>query len=229
MKNYKLAITLCFLLFSSAVYAQSSLKPAIKCNYLLYLPEGYNNSDQNFPLLVYLHGKSHRGNDLNKLKGYGLPRLIDKGNNYAFIIASPQCPDTTYWARVNWFDSLYSDLTSKYRIDPNRIYLTGISMGGYGSWQAALDFPDRFAAIVPLCGGCSDSTDLCSIKDLPVWTFHGTKDNIVPIHETEYIVERLKKCGSNVRFTRIENAGHDITSEFENKEIYDWLIQQKKY
>lgn len=215
-------------LFACLALAVKAEKPTIKCNYLIYVPDTYKSEENDFPLIIYLHGKSHRGNDLDKLKGYGLPYLISKGHKYNFIIASPQCPDTTYWSSVNWFDALYNELTEKYRIDKDRVFVTGISLGGYGTWQAAMDHPDKIAAIVPMCGGCADSAEICRIKDIPVWAFHGTKDEIVKIIETEDLVNRLKACNGKVRFTKIENAGHDITNTFENQEIYDWLIKQKK-
>ena len=215
--------------FSIDLFSQSNAKPKLKCNYLLYLPKDYITHKDSFPLIIYLHGGSQRGKDLKKLKAYGLPYLIDKGYNYNFIIASPQCPDNTYWSRINWFDSLYNDLSLKYRIDKNRIYVTGISMGGFGTWQVAMDYPDMFAAIVPLCGGCNDSIDICRINKVPVWTFHGSADTMININETERLVSRLNKCNGNVKYTRIENEGHYIQYLFENKpEIYKWMLENKK-
>jgi predicted peptidase len=228
MKNKLIYLIVLFIGIGGCIYPQNSVKPKIKCNYLLYQPKEYSNGTDSLPLVIYLHGGSQRGSDLNKLKTYGLPYLIDKGHNYNFIIAMPQCPDTTYWSRINWFDLLYQELTSKYRIDKNRIYVTGISMGGYGSWHAAMDFPEIIAAIVPLCGGCNDSLDICRINKIPIWTFHGTADTVVSINETERLVNRLNSCDGNVTFTQVENAGHDITSLFEKQEIYDWLLKQRK-
>jgi predicted peptidase len=214
--------------FGIDIFSQNNTKPKIKCDYLLYLPVDYLNQNDSFPLIIYLHGGSQRGKDLNKLKGYGLPYLIDKGHHYNFIIASPQCPENTYWSKINWFDSLYFDLSSKYRIAKKRIYVTGISMGGFGTWQAAMDYPDSFAAIIPLCGGCNDSIDICRINKIPVWTFHGTADTIISINETERLVSRLQKCNRNIKFTRLENFGHGIQDIYENQEIYDWLETMKK-
>lgn len=227
-KNYLICLIVFFFILTTNIYSQNNTKPGTKCDYLLYLPENYENNTDNFPLIIYLHGGSQRGKDLNKLKTYGLPYLIEKGNNYDFIIASPQCPDTTYWSRINWFDSLYIDLISKYRIDKNRIYLTGISMGGFGTWHAAMDYPDKIAAIIPLCGGCNDSTEICRINKIPVWTFHGTKDTVIYINETERLVDRLNKCNGNVKFTRLEDRGHAIFDIYEKQEIFDWLKEQIK-
>jgi predicted peptidase len=217
------------MVFSIGTYSQDNIKPKIKCNYLLYLPQAYMGSQDSFPLIIYLHGSGRRGGDLNKLKANGLPYLIDKGYNYEFIIASPQCPENTYWSQINWFDSLYLDLTSKYRIDEKRIYITGISMGGFGTWQAAMDYPDKIAAIVPLCGGCNDSINICRINKIPIWTFHGAADTITSINETQKLVTRLNECNGNIRFTRIENEGHGLQFIYEkNPEIYKWMLEQRK-
>src|SRR6218665_1703440 len=184
-------------------HAQPADKPGARYNYLLYLPKDYDKKTMPYPLVIYLHGSSHRGNDLNKLKGYGLPYVIDKGKDFNFIVASPQCPDGKYWSTENWFDSLYAELTTKYRIDTDRVYLTGISLGGYGTFIAGMDHADKLAAIAPLCGGVNDGdmTRLCStLKNMPVWTFHGTADNIIPISETERVVKALEACKGNIKF-----------------------------
>lgn len=215
--------------FYSNGYAQTKQKA--KYNYLLYLPKNYEKQLKKYPLVIYLHGGSQRGNDLNKLKGYGLPAMVDKGKNFNFIIASPQCPDNKYWSTENWFDSLYSDLISKYRIDTNRIYLTGISMGGYGTYIAAMDFPTKFAALAPLCGGCNDSdtSKICTINKIPIWTFHGTADDKISIAETQRVVKALQKCNGHIRFTPLPGYGHDIGFLYEkNSQIYGWLLKQKK-
>ncbi|WP_229239410.1 carboxylesterase family protein [Emticicia agri] len=184
-----------------------------------------------YPLVIYLHGSSHRGNDLNKLKGYGLPYVIDKGKEFNFIVASPQCPGGKYWSTENWFDSLYAELTTKYRIDADRVYLTGISLGGYGTFIAGIEHADKLAAIVPLCGGVNDDdmNRLCpTLKKLPIWTFHGTADNIIPISETERVVKALDACEGNIKFTRLENEGHGIQYLYEKDEIYEWMMLWKR-
>ena len=123
MRVIWLFFILLFIGLNGFVYGQDNSKPKVKCEYLLYLPEDYSNQTDTFPLLIYLHGGSMCGDNLEKLKVYGLPKLIDSGNQYDFIIASPQCPSDTYWSRIDWFDSLYQELNSKYRIDKNRQYL----------------------------------------------------------------------------------------------------------
>ena len=217
-----------FVLLPSNSHAQSNPKRKEKYQYLLYLPKDYAAKKADYPLVIYLHGGSQRGQDLAKLKTYGLPYLVDKGRNFDFIIASPQCPDAKFWSTDNWFEPLYDEIKTKYRIDPKRIYLAGISMGGYGVWQTAVAYPDKFAALVPLCGGCDDSAQVCRIKQVPIWTFHGIADDVVSISETERLVRRLHDCGGNVKFTRLEKEGHGIQYLFEDQAIYDWLLKQHK-
>ncbi len=222
---------ICFILFiiltSINSYAQS-VKVKASYKYLLYLPKNYSKQKEKFPLVIYLHGGSQRGNDLNKLKTYGLPGLVDKGHNYKFIIASPQCPENKTWTTENWFDYLYQDLLMKYNIDTNRIYVTGISIGGFGTYEVAMDNPDKFAALVALCGGCNDSTKICLLKNIPVWAFHGTADSLISINETETVVRQLKKCNGNIKFTRLQNKGHALQYLYEDETIYKWMLQQKK-
>jgi CubicO group peptidase (beta-lactamase class C family)/predicted esterase len=209
--------------------AQTVSKPKANYPYLLYLPKEHSTSKKDFPLVIYLGGGSQRGNDLNKLKTYGIPFYIEQGHEYDFIIASPQCPDDKYWTTENWFESLYADLTSKYRIDTTRIYVTGISVGGFGTWQVAMDYPDKFAAIVPLCGGVNDSdmANISRLKELSIWAFHGTMDDMIPISDTEKVVSKLGEYG-RIKFTRLQNEGHGIQYLYADNIIFDWLLLHHK-
>lgn len=222
------------LLLISSLLARAQTKPAdkvkVKYAYALYLPKDYQATKRSYPLLIYLHGGSQRGNDLTKLQEYGPPQLVHQGKDFPFLIASPQCPDGKYWSSDNWFDLLYTELLTKYRIDPKRVYLTGISMGGYGTWQTAVAYPDKFAAILPLCGGCDDSTQICRIKKVPVWTFHGTADDKVPFGLTDRLVKHLRACPGKdqVRFTQLVNEGHEIQYLYHQKKLYRWLLKQHK-
>jgi len=103
---------------TACVQGQTTGKPKARYNYLLHLPKDYHQKTVPYPVIIYLHGSSHRGTDLNKLKGYGIPQLIEQGKEFDFIIASPQCPDGKSWGTENWFDALYNELKTKYRIDP---------------------------------------------------------------------------------------------------------------
>lgn len=231
--NCKLKFLFLLIIIFSGIDNYSQQKVTAKYDYLLYLPKDYSKETKKYPLVIYLHGGGQKGNDLNKLKTYGLPYLVEKGQNFDFIIASPQCPDNKYWSTENWFETLYADLQSKYRIDKSRIYITGISMGGYGAYITALDFPDKFAAVVALCGGINDSdlTRVCNLSKIPIWAFHGTADDKIPFSETERIAKGLESCETknNFKFTRLENEGHDIQYLYEkNPEIYKWMLEHKK-
>lgn len=225
----RLFIIIIILLFALNISSGAQTKPKANYPYLIYLPKNYATSDKEFPLLIYLGGGSQNGTDLNKLKTYGVPFYIEQGHEYKFIIASPQCPEKKYWTTQNWFDSLYTDLSSKYRIDTTRIYVTGISNGGFGTWQVAMDYPHRFAAIAPLCGGVNDSdtAKIKNLKDMPIWTFHGTSDDLIPIADTERVVNKLK-TNKHIKFTRLQNEGHGIQYLYADNKIFDWLLRHRR-
>ncbi len=196
--------------------------------YLLYLPKDYGKQpSRKWPVLIYLHGKSCRGYNLEKLKEYGPPYLVSKGWNFTFIIVSPQCPPDRNWDKDDWFPSLYNDLSGKYRIDPNRIYLTGMSMGGSGVWSLAMRHPEYFAAAIPLCGEWT-TKNIKAMKNIPVWAFHGALDNIIPPEKTEKLVDALRKAGGSVRYSKLVRKGHSIHKVYEQREIYEWLLGHKK-
>ena len=211
---------------------ENSLKDQKKYNYLLYLPKEYDVVKKKYPLIIYLHGSSQRGNDINKLKAYGPPQLVQQGRNFDFIIASPQCPaGVRNWSAENWFETMFAELNSKYEIDPERIYLTGVSMGGGGTFDLAKKYPDKFAALVPLCAWDSDVTNLCNIRHIPTWTFHGKQDEVVPVSETEEKVKKLRNCKGNIELTVLENDGHGIQWLYEKQDTYDiynWMLKHKR-
>ena len=124
--------------------------------------------------------------------------------------------------------ALLDDVIEKYKVDPDRVYLTGLSMGGFGTWQTAMEYPDRFAAIAPVCGG-GNPFQLDTIKHIPVWVFHGEKDKNVPISMSAQMVGVLQLLKADVRFTRYPDAGHDAwTATYDNKALYDWFLQHKR-
>jgi predicted peptidase len=198
----------------------------VQLNYLLYLPKDYSE-ENNFPLLLFLHGAGERGNNLNDVKKNGPPKLIEDGKDFPFIIVSPQCPPDSRW-NTKALIVLIDDLIAKHRIDTNKIYVTGLSMGGNGTWRLATEIADRLAAIIPICGW-SDVFDVCSIGNLPVWAFHGAKDFIVPVSSSQVLIDRLKFCKGNAKLTIYPEADHDSWTEtYNNPEIYEWLLDHSK-
>lgn len=200
----------------------------VDCRYLLYLPDGYADSkEERWPLMLFLHGAGERGDDIEKVKVHGPPKLIAQGKSFPFIVVSPQCPEGEWWSS-EVLDALLREVESRYRVDADRVYVTGLSMGGFGTWNLALAYPDRFAAIAPVCGG---GMPLLAprIKDLPVWVFHGAKDEVVPIQESQRMVEALKRCGGNVKFTVYPDAGHDSwTDTYDNPALYEWFLRNRR-
>lgn len=204
--------------------AGSALKK-VKYNYLLHIPEDYAKyPDRKWPVIFYLHGRHASGKNLRSVQRYGLPYYLMKGKKLDFIVVSPQCPWGKNWASDNWFDPVYDEVASKLRLDENRIYLIGMSMGGFGTWELANRMPDRFAAISPMCGG--GKTEWADhLSKIPTWVFHGTADRQIPISRSEIMVKALESRRANVKFTRLVNQGHDISKEFDNDELYRWLGQ----
>ncbi len=214
----------------SAAKFEKEVTIKVSFNYLVYLPPGYEQDKKEWPLVLFLHGAGERGEDLNFVKRNGPPMLVEQGKEFPFILISPQCPLGQRWDPLK-LTALLDDVEKIYRVDTTRVYLTGLSMGGEGVWRLVFAQPKRFAAIAPVCGRSgSYYLDACIIKDLPVWVFHGAKDDVVYISESERIVNALKNCGSNVRFTIYPEANHNAWTEtYNNDELYKWLLEQHLY
>jgi pimeloyl-ACP methyl ester carboxylesterase len=188
--------------------------------YWIYLPKEYEEQQKTWPLLLFLHGARQQGEKV------GPPKLIEQGKAFPFIVAAPQCP-LQHW-EADFLDSVLNDVTKRYRIDEDRIYVTGLSMGGFGTWTLALAYPNRFAAIAPIAGG-GEPEKVELIKHLPVWVFHGAKDDSVPIERAQEMVDALKKVGGNVKFTIYPEAGHDVwNGTYNNPELYEWFLKYQK-
>lgn len=204
--------------------------PADVLPYLLHLPEAYDaDPDRAWPLVLFLHGAGERGSDLDLVTTQGLPKLAAEGREFPFVLASPQCPAASQWVpEVTTLAGLLDEVTAGFRIDPTRVYATGFSMGGFGTWSLAVRYPDRFAAIAPICGGLwSQGVD--PLRTLPIWTFHGEDDDTVPISFTEDIVTALHALDANVRFTRYPSTAHDAwTRTYAEPSFYTWLLTQRR-
>lgn len=204
-----------------------TVERTLDARYLIFLPPGYDPKES-YPTIVFLHGGGERGDDLDRVRIHGPPRLAaDRPDEFPFIIVSPQVEDGLIWS-TRVLDALLDEVTERYAVDPDRIYLTGLSMGGYGTWHLAMEFPDRFAAIAPISGGAT-ITGACTLRHLPVWVFHGALDEIVPPSRSEELVNRLRDCEGHIRYTRYEDAGHDAwTRTYENPELYSWFLQHRR-
>jgi predicted esterase len=185
-----------------------------------------------YPLVIWLHGSGGSGNDNQKQMG-GATTSFTKSENQSerpcFILA-PQCPDAAIGWKKEVADNimaLISDLVDKLPVDDTRLYLTGSSMGGFGTWSLAAKYPKVFACAVPLCGG-GDPKSAPSLKDVPIWAFHGDKDDMVPIERDRVVVAALKEIGGNTQFTELTGEGHNITGIVYGKhELHEWMFQQR--
>jgi predicted esterase len=222
--------TILLLIFLSAVSLATAQQKEEKMisytNYLLYVPKKAPESGK-YPLMLFLHGSGERGNDLNMLKRNGPPSFLDSISNFPFIVVSPQCPANRNWDTQNLL-ILLDHIEATLPVDKNKIYITGLSMGGFGTWGLAQAAPERFAAIAPICGG-GNLERLCIMRDLPVWAFHGAKDPTVPYTESQRLVDQLKKYESDVKFTLYPDAGYDSwTQTYKDQELYKWMLSKSK-
>lgn len=199
-------------------------------HYLLSLPDGYAaNSDKKWPLIIFLHGAGERGENLEALKKHGPPKLVSAGQKFEAIIASPQCPNGQIW-EAHAVKALTDHLIKSHRVDADRVYLTGLSMGGFGSWDTAMVYPDTYAAIVPICGGAGVRFIMADrIKHLPVWIFHGAKDSVVEPAYAKKMFDALTKVGGKVKLTMYPDAQHDSwTAAYNDPELWKWMFAQKR-
>ena len=202
-------------------------------DYWLYLPPEYEaQSATRWPLILFLHGFGERGDsltDLELVKLHGIPRVLESGKDLPFIVVSPQCSRQSWWTlQQPALKALLDSIMAQYAVNPSQVYLTGLSMGGYGSWSLGIEYPDLFAAIVPVCGG-GVSSEVAALKNVPVWAFHGAKDDVVLPHRTQDMVNALQKAGGDARLTIYPEATHNSwTVTYDNPELYDWLLSHKK-
>lgn len=202
--------------------------------YLFSLPENQSEAvDGRLPLIFFLHGAGERGQDLNLIRHYGIPQVVRKNRDFPFITLSPQCPPHSYWED---FDSvlfaLLDDIMARYPVDPQRVYLTGLSMGGHGTWILGLEQPKRFAALAPVCPPFPNLPDLsrrlAALKEKPIWIFHGGRDDIVPIEHSEMMVKALRQVGNHVKFSVFPEAHHDSwTHAYATKALYEWFLSHR--
>lgn len=214
---------------ASANVLKAVLRTKVELAYLLYLPKGCRaGAKRRFPLLLFLHGAGERGNDLEKVKVHGPPRVIEReGRKFPFIVVAPQCPKGDAW-RPESLLALLDSVGATYPVDPARIYVTGLSMGGAGTWALAASCPERFAAIAPICGPFV-WLPYDRLRTLPVWCFHGAMDSVVSVDDSLRMVRRLRAAGADVRFTIYPDADHDSwTATYANPELYKWFLQHRR-
>lgn len=195
-------------------------------DYLLYEPEDTKIAK---PLIIFLHGSGERGNDLEKVKVHGPLKYLKDHKLDAYVLA-PQCPSDQYWDSEVLY-KLIQKVQKINNIDSSRIYLTGLSMGGWGAWNLAFSHPDMFAALVPIAGFVDrvPMIENCKIKDIPTRIFHGLLDDVVDVSYSMDIYKKLKTCSKDIELTIFDDANHDSwTRVYDNPEIYEWMLKQQK-
>lgn len=196
--------------------------------YLQHLPPGYDES-QPWPLVLFLHGMGERGDDLSMLKIYGMPKVVEENPGFPAIVIAPQCPADSYWLiELHGVVALLDHVQQTLAVDPDRVYLTGLSMGGHAAWWLAHRYPDRFAALVPICGW-GDPNLVCRHKHMPTWIFHGMKDEVVPFQRSEALYEALKQCNGNVQFTAYRDVDHNSWDPaYATADLFEWMLAQRR-
>lgn len=232
--DMKKTILFLFLIITVCSNAQKEIRGKIKTeivtthelNYALHLPV---NTKEKKPLIIFLHGSGEKGTDIELVKMHGPFKYLKSNSLDAYVLA-PQCPDNEYWDSEVLYQ-LILKIQKENNIDPNRIYLTGLSMGGWGAWNLAFAHPEMFAALVPIAGFVDrvPMIENCKIASIPIRIFHGLVDDVVDVNYSIAIYKKLKPCNSNIELTIFDDANHDSwTRVYDNKEIYDWMFQQTK-
>lgn len=197
-------------------------------SYIEYRPDSYTN-DKKYPLIIQLHGAGERGNgreDLPIVEVHGFSELL-KSDEFDCVVVMPQCPKEDFWAaRVESVLRFVDEMKEKYSVDEKRVYLTGLSMGGYGTWYTAMARPGLFAAIVPVCGGAM--TWNAGVLDMPIRVFHGAEDNLVDVRNSDEIVDKLKFLGKDVEYIRLDNVMHNAWDHTYDSELMNWLLSKHR-
>jgi len=229
--------------FEARTYANANGQ---KLPYRLLKPAKFDPS-QKYPLVVFLHGAGERGDDNKVQLVHGMADFASPANRekYPAVVIAPQCPKNEKWVDVDWgtlkhdmpekpaspmrlTHELMAALEKEFPIDADRIYITGLSMGGYGTWDALQRHPHRFAAAIPICGG-GDPKFADQIKHIPIWAFHGTQDTAVKPERSRAMIDAIKAAGGTPKYTEYPEAGHDSWSAtYKNPDVHAWLFAQRR-
>ncbi|MGE3182592.1 MAG: prolyl oligopeptidase family serine peptidase [Phycisphaerae bacterium] len=199
--------------------------------YNVFVPPTYR-PDRAWPLILFLHGSGERGNDGFLQTDVGIAHAIRKNHSLIpAIVVMPQCPQNQTWTEptsAKMALTCVEDATRRYNVDSSRLYLTGLSLGGRGTWYIAARVKNGFAAMVPICGG-GNVDDAAKLTDLPIWCFHGSADQNVPPEETDRMVEAIERAGGTIEYTRMPGANHVIWDRvYANPKLWQWLFAQQR-
>ena len=195
--------------------------------YIAYVSE---NLSEHPALIVQLHGAGERGSgesELDKVMVQGFTKVINDDNFNDCILVMPQCPSDTFWvAKIESLKKFIDGIVNRYSVDTGRIYLCGLSMGGYGTWYTAMAYPDLFAAIAPCCGGGMAWN--AGVLNMPVWAFHGKVDSVVSVNHTIEMIEKLKNTNENLKYSLYDGVDHNSWDRAFSQELLEWMLSQHK-
>src|SRR4051794_18212310 len=220
----------------------------VSMRYMLFTPKDYKPDGKKWPLMLFLHGLGECSNDdLSRVKIHGPANFVDSRPDFPFVVVTPQLPPPPGYkegvsynseqivalARKAWkpeeLIQLVDHVIGKLNIDRDRVYVTGLSMGGFGTWQLVASYPDRFAAAVPICGGGEPEKMAAAASRVPIWAFHGAKDTVLPIRYSREMVDAVKRAGGDVKLTMYPEAGHDSWKiTYNDPKVYDWLLAHRR-
>lgn len=205
------------------------IRRTVGATYLVYMPATLDATPSvRWPVILFLHGAGERGTDPSPLAELGPLAYARAHADFPFLVAAPLCPPQQGWS-PDLVIALLDVLVETYPVDTDRVYLTGFSMGGWGTWETAIDFPDRFAAIAPLCGR---TIPLLAFRlwQMPVWVFHGAQDDVVPVHGSREMITVLREMGNpKVQYTEYPDLGHDVwTMTYRDPALYAWFLQHRR-
>lgn len=208
---------------------QATVTRVVGGKFLLFLPAGFQaHGKTRYPLLIFLHGSGEAGDDLEKVKVHGPPEFVGSRPDFPFIVASPQSSSDRDFDPVA-LNLMLDELLARLPIDKDRVYLTGLSLGGMWSYGWASLNPERFAAIAPVCGSWK-TADACKLKNVPVWAFHGAKDDAVPIEGDQAMIAAINACGGNAKLSVYPDVGHNVWDPaYAEPQLYEWLLRQHRH
>ncbi len=213
----------------SSEHLDRNVSKRVTLDYLAFVPGG-DPPAGGWPLLLFLHGAGERGDDLERVASYGPPRLVETGHDLPFVIVSPQCPAHSWWAeQLDALGCLLDEAAERFPIDPDRVYATGLSMGGEGVWSLAATMPERFAAIAPICG-FTDPGRAPRHALLPTWAFHGSDDPVVDVRHSRDMIRALELAGGSPILTLYEGVGHNSWDRAYSPEtgLFAWLLERRR-
>ncbi len=206
--------------------ANGDSQKAATIRYWLFVPADYEKRT-NWPLMLFLHGAGERGQDLEQVKAWGPPKRVATEKNFPFVVVSPQCPKGVYW-HIEHLAKLVDHIANTCKIDKRHMVVTGLSMGGFGTWRIIARYPKLFAAAAPICGG-GDVEDAPKMTQIPIWAFHGDADSTVPVQRTQEMVDAVKQAGGDVKLTIYPGVSHNSWSAtYANPKLYTWLLSHTR-